>query len=134
MNKCLVTAITFMLLSGCTLVKVYLQEEIQPFQEQVISGEGKDKILIVDLSGIITSGPKGSGFSGKEKPGMIATVREELDRARMDGNVKAVVLRIDSPGGGVTASDTLYHEIKKYKQDTGAAGVGHVLGKAASVW
>jgi len=132
MNKFLVTAIAFILLSGCTLVKVYLQEEIQPFQERVISGEGKDKILIIELSGIITSGPKGSGFSGKEKPGMIATVREELDRARMDGTVKAVVLRIDSPGGGVTASDTLYHEIKKYKQDTGAAVVAHFMDKATS--
>jgi protease-4 len=133
MKKVIVTATAFlMLLSGCTLVKVYLQEEIQPFQERVISGEGKDKILIVDLSGIITSGPKGSGFSGKEKPGMIATLREELDRARMDGTVKAVVLRIDSPGGGVTASDTLYHEIKKYKQDTGAAVVAHFMDMGTS--
>ncbi len=132
MKKVMVTAIALMLLSGCTLVKVYLQEEVQPFQEQVISGAGKDKILIVDLSGVIASGRKGTGFGGKEEPGMIATLREELVRARMDGSVKAVVLRIDSPGGGVTASDTLYHEIKKYKKDTGAAVVAHFMDMGTS--
>ena len=132
MKKFMVTVMALMVLSGCTLVKVNLREELEPFQEQVLSGEGKDKILIVDISGIITSRDKAPGFGGKEKPGMIATLREELDRARMDRAVKAVVLRIDSPGGGVTASDTLYHEIKKYKQDTGAAVVAHFMDMGAS--
>lgn len=132
MKKFMVTAMALMVLSGCTLVKVNLREELEPFQEQVLSGEGKDKILIVDISGIITGRDKAPGFGGKEKPGMIATLREELDRARMDSAVKAVVLRIDSPGGGVTASDTLYHEIKKYKQDTGAAVVAHFMDMGVS--
>jgi protease-4 len=133
MKKIMVFALVLLaLLSGCTLVKINLQEEIQPFQEQFISGAGKDKILIVDLSGIIASGRNVPGVGGKEKPGMIATLREELDRARMDATVKAVVLRIDSPGGGVTASDTLYHEIKKYKRDTGAAVVAHFMDMGTS--
>ncbi len=130
MKKFIRTALALILLSGC--VKIYLQEGMQPFQEHVISGTGADKILIVDISGIIASGKKGLVLTGAEKPGMIETLREEFDRARTDRNVKAIVLRINSPGGGVTASDTLYHEIKKYKQDTGAAVVAHFMDMGTS--
>jgi protease-4 len=63
---------------------------------------------------------------------MLALVREQLDRARLDKKVKALVIRINSPGGGVTASDTLYHEIKKFKDETGAKVVAHVLDMGTS--
>jgi len=58
---------------------------------------------------------------------VVARVREELERARKDRAVKAVVLRIQQPGGGVTASDTLYHEIRKYRQDTGVKVIAHLM-------
>jgi protease-4 len=63
---------------------------------------------------------------------MLAEVREELDRARRDRNVKAVVLRINSPGGWVTASDTLYHEVKKFKNETGVKVIAHFLDAGTS--
>jgi protease-4 len=43
-----------------------------------------------------------------------------------------MVVRIDSPGGGVSASDMLYHELKKFKQDTGIKMVAHFLDTGAS--
>jgi protease-4 len=46
---------------------------------------------------------------------MIAGVKEQLTRAAKDENVKAVVLRINTPGGTVTASDIIYHELKTFK-------------------
>ena len=119
-------------LTGCTLLKVSLVEEMQPLTEQVISGEGRDKILLLDISGIITSQEGPSPLAAKTKPGLLARVREELDRARSDRDVKAVVLRINSPGGGVTASDMLYHEIKKFRQDTGVKVLAHFLDMGTS--
>lgn len=117
---------------GCTLVKVYLKEEPGPLQEQRIYGQGRDKLLVMDIFGMITSRGSG-GLLGYSKPGgMIARVREEFDKARMDKSVKAVVIRINSPGGAVTASDTLYHEIKKFKSDTGAKVVAHIMDIGAS--
>lgn len=114
-------------LSGCFTVKVNVVPEVQPLEERLISGEGKEKIVLIDISGVITSAEGGHPFGATREPGMLAQVREELDHARGDKNVKAVVLRINSPGGGVTASDTLYHEIKKFKKETGMKVITHVL-------
>jgi protease IV len=41
---------------------------------------------------------------------------EEIERYRDDDNIKAVLLRIDSPGGGVAASQALYHEVLKCRE------------------
>jgi protease-4 len=71
-------------------------------------------------------------LSGRKKPGLIARTREALDRARQDERVKAVVLRINSPGGGVTASDVLYHEIKKFRLETGIPVIAHFMDAGAS--
>jgi protease-4 len=119
-------------LEGCTLFNVNLVPETQPLKEQVLAGSGKEKILVIDLSGMITSEKNSSTLSGRTEPGMIPMLREQLDLARRDGRVKAVVFRINSPGGGVTASDILYHEISKFKQDTGVPVVAHIMDTGAS--
>ncbi len=113
--------------AGCTLLKVNVTEEVQPLTERVISGEGRDKILLIDLAGFISSQDRDPLLGGRKQPGLLARVREELDRARADRSVKAVVLRINSPGGGVTASDVLYHELKQFKRDTGAKILAHIM-------
>jgi len=117
---------------GCTFLKVNIGEEVQPLTEKVVSGEGRDKVLLLDLSGVIMGGDVEPVLGGAKKPGLIVRMREALDRARKDKRVKAVVLRINSPGGGVTASDTLYHELKKFKQETGVKMVAHIMDVGAS--
>ena len=119
-------------LTGCTFLKVSMIEEVQPFQEQVVSGRGKDKVLILDISGVIMAGESGAVPGGKTKPGLLASVRESLDRARKDDRIKAVVLRISSPGGGVTASDMLYQELKRFHQETGKVLLAHITDVGAS--
>ena len=104
-------------------------------EEHKVSGTGKDKVLLMDVSGVISSENKDGFYSS---PGMLATVNEELERAAKDERVKAIVLRINSPGGTVTASDIIYHELKNFKtsrklpivasiMDVGASGVGDRL-------
>ena len=81
------------------------------------SGWGvSDKILVVDISGVITT----------MRPGMFSNanvcnpdyIKAVLNKARKDSNIKAVILRIDSPGGGVAATDTISYEIEKYTKET----------------
>jgi len=135
MKKVIFTALASILLtalSGCAFIKVSLMPEVQPLEERVLSGEGKDKIVLMDITGVITSEEGSSAIGGTKKPGMLAEMREGFDRARKDRNVKAVVLRINSPGGGVTASDTLYHEIKKFKMETGVKVIAHFLDAGTS--
>ncbi len=135
MKKTVIVAFAFILLPalfGCTFFKISLMPEVQPLEEQVLSGEGKDKIVLMDITGVITSEANRSSFGGTKEPGMLAEMREVLDRARKDRNVKAVVLRINSPGGWVTASDTLYHELKKFKNETGVKVIAHILDAGTS--
>ena len=114
-------------LAGCMFMKVNLKDEVKPLEEKVVSGDGRDKVLLMDISGMITSQESSSVLGGDRKMSIVSRVREELERARKDRAVKAVVLRINSPGGGVTASDTLYHEIRKYRQDTGVKVIAHLM-------
>lgn len=60
------------------------------------------------------------------KKGMLSTTQSvveqvvsQLNKARNDKQIKAVLLKINSPGGTITASDILYHEISDYKEKTG---------------
>jgi protease-4 len=119
-------------LTACVVVKVNLTSQAEPLQEQVLSGTGKDKVLLMDITGVITTEESSTMIGARRKPGMVAVVREQLDLARRDKSVKAVVIRINSPGGGVTASDILYHEIRKFRNETGAKIVAHFTDTGAS--
>ncbi len=72
-----------------------------------------DKIAVIPLSGSITSAGGSLLFGPTITPG---SVREQLDRAEQDVTVKAVVLRIDSPGGSVAPCQEILREIEKFKQ------------------
>ncbi|MBI4794701.1 MAG: signal peptide peptidase SppA [Deltaproteobacteria bacterium] len=120
-----------LLLAGCVTVKVDLFEEPKPLKEKVISGYGGDKILLVDISGLIVESQPRSlfGMASVTTPGR---VKEELDKAAKDKRIKALVLRINSPGGTVSASDLIHHELMAYKKETGVPVVACLMGLATS--
>lgn len=68
-----------------------------------LSREAADKIAIVTVSGAIMEGD--------------TFVEDQLEAVEKDKAVKAVVLRIDSPGGTVTYSDRLYHKAKELREE-----------------
>ncbi len=98
-------------LAGC--VNINLPQPGAPVQEQVLSGTGEAKVLVLEISGMISS-QKDSGIF--PSPNLLAHVKEVLSAAEEDENVKAVVVKINSPGGTVTASDILYHEFRSFKE------------------
>jgi len=132
-NPCrlLLAGLCLVLLAGCITVKVDLFEEAKPLKEKVISGAGRDKILLVDISGIIVeSRSRVSSLLGPATtPGR---VKEELDKAAKDKRIKALVLRINSPGGTVSASDIIHHELLAFKKETGIPVVACLMGLATS--
>ena len=92
--------------------KVYLKDE--PFDIKETDGD----LAVIELSGVITEFDTSSGFfEYSENP--VSAITGRLDIIKKDENVKGVLLVIDSPGGGITASDILYREIKKFKDETG---------------
>jgi protease-4 len=66
----------------------------------------------------------GPGAMG-ENP--VALFRERLDRVACDRRVVAVVVRINSPGGGVTASDMMWHDLMAFKAQTHLPVIASVL-------
>ena len=115
------------LLSGC--VTINLLPGPAPLKEQQLSGTGVSKVLLIELSGLISS-QTGDGLI--EEPSLVARLKEELTRAADDSKVKALVLRINSPGGTVTASDVLYHEIKTFKEKRKIPVVASIMDVGAS--
>jgi protease IV len=86
----------------------------EKFREHLVEaakGKASDRIVHLDLDGIISSMSTESVFM-EALPSM-ESLKRQLDQAAEDSRVKAIVLRINSPGGEVTASDILYQKVKK---------------------
>jgi protease-4 len=119
-------------LSGCALVNVSLFPPEQPLKEKVIEGKGPGKVLLIDVSGVISYEEKKGSNLFREGMSLVSRFKEELRLAAKDPEVKALVLRIYSPGGEVNASDLLYHELQKFKEEKQIKVVACFLGLATS--
>lgn len=106
-----------LLFTGCTCISIPLMERDQSLRETVVSGEGRNKILLLDISGPITSKERRGAFSFQSEVSIVSRVREELEKAARDKRVKGLIVRINSPGGTVTASDIIYKEINKFREE-----------------
>lgn len=76
----------------------------------VESEDGKDKIAIVHAEGEI--------LYGSDEPGIISEKRYlgMLSKIRKDDKIKAVVLRVNSPGGNAMTSDMIWRELERIKE------------------
>ncbi len=74
------------------------------------------KVALITASGTIMPG-KSRGVPGEENVMGAETMIEALREARTRGSIKAVVLRIDSPGGSVQASDDIWREVKRLAEE-----------------
>ncbi|RBQ02979.1 signal peptide peptidase SppA [Pedobacter miscanthi] len=97
------------------------------------TGEGKDKVAVIYANGEINGGEGSDNQIGSER------ISRAIRKARLDDDIKAVVLRVNSPGGSALASDVIWREIvltKKEKPviasfgDVAASG-GYYIGCAA---
>jgi len=120
-----------LLYGGCAYVNLALVPEPGPLSEKVVDGEGDRKILLVDITGIISE-EKRRKLGLREEISMVDEFRESLKKAGRDKKIAGLVIRINSPGGTVTASDILHHEILEYKKKTGVRVVACMMDVAAS--
>ena len=133
MRKLLLFAIvaTLLLFIGCTAPKIRLfPSQADPLKEFTLEGKADQKILVIPVRGVISDTPR-EGFV-RTRPSLVQEVVSQLRLAEDDKKVKAVVLKIDSPGGSVTASDILFNEILTFKARTGTKVVVAMMGVAAS--
>jgi protease-4 len=104
------------LLGGCAFVDVPLLQTPKPLEERVLEGDGAGKILLLDVSGTISEQEKSGGLLGRSSPSLVSLVRESLQKAEKDDRIVGLILRINSPGGTVTASDIIHHDILQFKK------------------
>jgi protease-4 len=90
----------------------------------------RDKVAIIDVEGLIVNARSSSLFGSGDNP--VSLFRERLDAAADDPRVKAVVLRINSPGGAVTASDIMYQDLCRFRHETGKPVIACMMDVAAS--
>jgi protease-4 len=124
------------LLAGCAptsflITPVAVRPELS---EQVVVRESPwatKKIALIDVDGVLQNIRPTSllGASGENPVSLLA---EKLDHAATDKDVRAVVLRINSPGGGVTATDLMYGELRRFRERTGKPVITSMLDVAAS--
>lgn len=125
------TILIAMLLLGCAGPRITLfSDASDPLREVTLDGTAEDKILVIPITGVITDSSK-SGIL-RTTPSLVQEVVSHLRLAEKDDRVKAVLFKIDSPGGTTTASDILYHEIAAFKQRTGKKVVVCMMNLAAS--
>ncbi|TGJ99257.1 signal peptide peptidase SppA [Leptospira semungkisensis] len=104
-------------------------------QEKLVDGfvdTGKDKILIIPVEGEIFERKIPGNALTKDRDSLVSLVKIQLSLALKDPDIKAVILKIDSPGGSVTASDLIYHEILEFKKKKGIPVLALFMDVAAS--
>ena len=106
---------------------ISIYEYLSTFEKE--ENKSKNKIAIVSVEGAITTGEASFGVAGSD------TIVKNIRKAIKDDDVKALVLRVNSPGGGVYASELITNALQEFK-DTGRPIVSSMGDIAASggVW
>ncbi|MBN1478031.1 signal peptide peptidase SppA [Candidatus Sumerlaeota bacterium] len=125
-------ALTF--LAGCVIIPGFpglgRQEMRAVTLQEAESVWTRDRFLVVDIAGVIST-EKSDGFF-EEGTSLVEDLHDALEEAREDDHIRALIVRIDSPGGGVTASDIIHHEIQRYAEETEVPTVAMLMNTAAS--
>jgi protease-4 len=89
-----------------------------------------DKVALIDVEGLLLNARSSGLFGSGDNP--TALFRERLDAAARDNRVKAVVLRLNTPGGAVTASDIMYQDLLHFRAETKKPVVACMMDVCAS--
>lgn len=117
--------------AGCITVDVGAGGSGEMY-ETVVYGESGPKILMLDIDGEITDSDASGVLGWVLSEGTVSRVRDEIERAEDREDIAAILLRIDSPGGSPTASDAVYQQLKKFKQEHGVPVYAQLMSTAAS--
>ncbi len=132
MKKIIVLTLISAIIQGCAFVSMDLKGlmSLPPLEEKKILHGSRDKILVLEVLGPITITSGESRFLPSE--GTLERLDAVLAKARKDSSIKGIILKIDSPGGGLTASDLVYREIMEFKKSRGIPVVSVIVGEGTS--
>jgi len=128
---CLIFGFSVLFISSCgpTRIKLYPDAE-DPLLEFTLQGNNYEKIAVIPVTGFLSSTPQEAFMY--TKPGTVQEFMAQLNLAEKDRNVRAIILKINSPGGTATASDIMYHELIRFKERSGKKVIAIMMDVAAS--
>lgn len=130
--RCLALALALACTLGCVpkSVTIQLRPDRGQVEQSVVLRDklGGPKIAQIDLTGVIAS----ASTSAFGSAALLDDMALMFERAETDPGIRAVILRINSPGGSVAASETLADMIEDFKQRTGKPVVASMAEVAAS--
>jgi protease-4 len=106
------------LLTGCGMpsflvTPVQNTSSLQEIDAEAARGRTSGKIAIIEVEGMLMNAKSGGFLQATENP--LSLFNQQLDQAEHDSAVKAVVLRVNSPGGTVTTSDAMYELLLRFR-------------------
>ena len=106
-----------------------VSREVGPNLDECLikDNDASSKVAVVTVDGIISGQTVDQAGNN-----MVDVIKAQLDRAKDDRRVKAVILKVDSPGGEVLASDEIYRAINDFQKDSGKPVVCSMGSLAAS--
>src|SRR5258706_3183635 len=135
MNRVVFAGLFLFVAAGCGMPSFLVTpvQNTSALDEQQVSGGkgfGGGKIAIIEVEGMIANMKSGGFMQPTEN--QVSRFAQEMDKAAKDEAVKAVVLRVNSPGGTVTASDIMYQTVVRLKQQPHKPVVASLQDLAAS--
>jgi len=115
-------ALLFLSLSGCgvpsfLITPVSNTNKLEEVYLEKKEGFGGSKIALIPLEGMLINAKEGGFLQPTENP--LSLFTQQLEMAEKDPAVKAVVLRVNSPGGTVTSADAMYELLVRFRKKTG---------------
>jgi protease-4 len=114
-----VLLLAFLLGGGCLPSRFTIDLDPPPerlHERTLVQGQSQMKVVMIPVDGLIADAPLPSLFGYGPNP--VDELVRRLDKAANDPSVAAIVLRINSPGGTVTGSETMYREIVRFRETT----------------
>jgi protease-4 len=126
-----VLMVSLLMIQGCAFISLDLSSfiQFQPFEERILKSGSDDKILVVEILGPITTTAVRDFIP---RQGTLERLDGIIEKAKKDKNIKGLILKIDSPGGGVTASDLVFSQIKEFKEAQKIPVVACITGQGTS--
>lgn len=106
---------------GCSppsllITPVFHANALQEIEVEPGQGWSPDKVAIIEVEGMLINARMDMPLQPGENK--LSLFTQQLEQAEKDPKVKAVVLRINSPGGTVMASDTMYQQVRRFREAT----------------
>lgn len=128
----LIVFLAIMLLSAVTqLGTASLRAGDKDWSEEIYQQGGLEQIALLEVEGVITNANQVGGFFSSPLYNHEVFLKQ-LKEAFQNEQIKAILLHVNSPGGGVVESDEIYHTIRKLKAEYEKPLVVYMSNTAAS--